>query len=724
MARKQAKSGKDTALRSLRAYALAGDWKQAEQVLLRLLEEHPGDTFAQGELQRLKAGEPLRITETKEQRQRREEQEQRDEVLRALSEFKEKQFDGRQLDESQLKRYAETAATLPAQEHLMSFRHAMEAELRRRKKHHTKLLTGIGLSIVLTLGITSTGILRHSAAIEKSKALDQALRSGNWELIQRRLKEARQPIDRLLSMQLRNSIAQAEVWADTQHARRDELMRLVMHWRNNPGDFAALSPPQRRQIETRLTELAYPHQDILDAWRQLNERLKQAILARSSSVMAVLTQPLEPPPPYTGSPEADTRALTAYREGLLKRIRFFEEASRLHTLSKELIVPAQQALQRTELTLREISGIQNLVKNLDQAQSYAHYRSLISEFAPAHYTPAMHLMAPLSKLPPVQDLQQIVRDGGNSVAHQMLETTLMEAGPTFTPELPATREQTAIIESIFTSEPLHRIFYKLRNSEGETCITEKDPVVFSRTKGYQDAKIIRSTYDPAYSPSKPPGFIWTEAETIMKTTIDATPLIKATGIERETFFEQANLPTLLDTIINTDAPYCPPLARAYLFQAVLQLILKHPVPEVTGINFCPTLQADARSFLSIIRRSRRPFSDGMWLHEGPDIDWLNDNYGRWFRERKGKSYTREIADNVQELIDVRPRFAGHIGLKGELIAAPRVASRLKPGTRIWYLRQPQAAESPDSPAVLSIGTYGTSLPAPLPLSPFFIAEKE
>lgn len=724
MARKQGKSGKGKALRSLRAYALAGDFKQAEQVLLRLLEEDPDDTFAEAELKRLRAGAPLRITETKEQRLRREEQEQLNEVLQALSEFKNKELDCRLLDESRLKRYAETAEKLPAQEHLMSFRHTLETELLRRKSRRVRVIAGMGLGIVAALGIITTGVCRHSSAIGKSEALDQALRSGNWSLIQSRLKEAKQPFDRLLSMQLRNSIDQANIWMDSQHAQRDELLRQLARWQSNPQEFAALTGEQRLQFEHRLTSLAYPHQDMQNAWRGLNERLKQAILARSSSVIAVLAKPLPPQPPPTASPEADARALTAYRDELLKRVRFFEEASAIHTLSEELIAPARQALHQAELSLHDIAGLTSLVRNLRQAQSYAHYRSLIGEFKPTQYAPAMHLVAPLSKLPPVQDLQQIVRDGGSSVAHQMLESTLLQAGPTFTAEIPATREQTAIIEHIFTSEPLHRVFFKLNNSKGETCITEKDPVVFSQTKGYQDAKIIRSTYDPAYSPSKPAGFIWTEAETIMKTTIDATPLMRATGIERETFFERANLPTLLDTIISTDAPYCPPLARAYLFHAVLQLILKHPVPEVTGINFCPTLQADTRSFLSIIRRSRRSFEDGMWLREGADIDWLNETYGRWFRERKGKSYAREIAENVQELIDVRPKFAGHIDLKGDVIANPRMATRLKPGTRIWYLRLPKAAEAAGGTASLSIGTFGSPLSKPLPLSPFFIEEKE
>ena len=398
---------------------------------------------------------------------------------------------------------------------------------------------------------------------------------------------------------------------------------------------------------------------------------------------------------------------------------------RLKTVDEVAYVRFASVYREFKDTQTFLAELQRLLHNLQQAQSYAHYRSLIDEFTPAHYAPARQLMAPLRQLPPAQDLEQTVRDGGGGVAHQVLESTLLNAGPTFSAERPATREQTAIIEGVFTSEPLHRVFFKLRNKEGETCITEKDPVVFSQTKGYQDAKIIRSTYDPAYTPSKPAGFIWTEAETIMKTTIDATPLIKATGIERETFFEQANLPTLLDTIINAEAPYCPPLARAYLFHAILQLILKHPEPEITGIHFCPSLQQDARSFLSIIRRSRQTFTDGMWLRDGSDIDWLNTTYGRWFRERKGKSYAQEIADNVRQLINVRPKFAGLIGLRGEIICSPRIKSRLTPGTRIWYLRQPHSTESTsDSHAGLSIGTMGTPLSRPLPLSPFFIAEKE
>lgn len=724
-ARKRDRAGKNAALRALRAYALAGDLKQAEQILLRMLQEQPDDTFAAEELHRLRTGVPLRITETKEQRRLREEKEQQEETLRALSDFREKQLDWHNLDELQLRRYAASAASLPPQEHLVSFRHAIGAELRRRANHRRKTVVCTVLGILLTTGIICAGVCRHDLALAKSEALELALRSGHWELIHARLKDAKHPIDRILSTQLRNSVALAETWIEQQHAQRDELLRLISHWQNNPAAFASLSDLERSRFADELTALVYPHQDMLDAWHELMEQMKQSLLAKRSSVIAVLAKPLPPPPQPTSSLETDTQALETYRQGLMQRIRFYREACTKHTLSEELIEPAKQALHHTELALRDLAELQRLLHNLQQAQSYAHYRSLIDEFTPAHYAPARQLIAPLRQLPPAQDLEQTVRDGGGGVAHQVLESTLLNAGPTFSAERPATREQTAIIEGVFTSEPLHRVFFKLRNKEGETCITEKDPVVFSQTKGYQDAKIIRSTYDPAYTPSKPAGFIWTEAETIMKTTIDATPLIKATGIERETFFEQANLPTLLDTIINAEAPYCPPLARAYLFHAILQLILKHPEPEITGIHFCPSLQQDAHSFLSIIRRSRQTFTDGMWLRDGSDIDWLNTTYGRWFRERKGKSYAQEIADNVRQLINVRPKFAGLIGLRGEIICSPRIKSRLTPGTRIWYLRQPHSTESTsDSHAGLSIGTMGTPLSRPLPLSPFFIAEKE
>ena len=82
-ARKRDRAGKNAALRALRAYALAGDLKQAEQILLRMLQEQPDDTFAAEELHRLRTGVPLRITETKEQRRLREEKEQQEETLRA-----------------------------------------------------------------------------------------------------------------------------------------------------------------------------------------------------------------------------------------------------------------------------------------------------------------------------------------------------------------------------------------------------------------------------------------------------------------------------------------------------------------------------------------------------------------------------------------------------------------------------------------------------------------
>ena len=223
-------------------------------------------------------------------------------------------------------------------------------------------------------------------------------------------------------------------------------------------------------------------------------------------------------------------------------------------------------------------------------------------------------------------------------------------------------------------------------------------------------RITLSPFDPSYRADADSVLTWPHAASVTETVMDARPVLEAAGIDRATFFSSGNLPHMLETAINAEAPSCPPLARAYIYDRLMRIVRCHPSSEMSGLSFSPTMRADFRSFENVCRACRLDLRDGLWLTDSPRNTRLNEIFATWFAERRGRNYSREISDNFAELVDIHPRYAGFIGRDGRIVLRSLLDHKLDPGARIWYLsRRPSAgrnglAVSPPPAAALPAGT--------------------
>lgn len=701
---------KDGLWRQVRRYALEGNDQRVEECLLALLAEYPGDAEAEAELRRLHDGERLQMLESSRERRERLQRQH----LQKLQQLSEQYISRRQewlsLPTAELRRYLSDLRNLPPSPQVDDFTRELEHLIARRNHRlHIRLAAGSG-ALLFTGALILCLHSWNRAALITDEELRLAMINGNWERVDSALQDARSPRLRMSSQQLRQRIPLAEDWQRRQQEHFNTLRAQLARWSADPAILAALPEVQRRQFAKQLDELAYPHASLSREWAQLRESLKQDKYRSITELVDRLSRPLPPLPVLRGDIKQDGDALSRQRALIRERREEYELAALSHTLSPELIAPLDAESARLDTLEADLNGLRHLLAILPGAQNYRQYRNCLSAYTPQQYRPGIELMQGVRDLPREEDLLEHVRNSGVSIPHPILDKALRQAGASFCAEVPATREQTYIAEQLFSSAPLNRPFYRYKNHLGLTRLSERKAQVIHAERGYIDVRITLSPFDPSYRADADSVLTWPHAASVTETVMDARPVLEAAGIDRATFFSSGNLPHMLETAINAEAPSCPPLARAYIYDRLMRIVRCHPSSEMSGLSFSPTMRADFRSFENVCRACRLDLRDGLWLTDSPRNTRLNEIFATWFAERRGRNYSREISDNFAELVDIHPRYAGFIGRDGRIVLRSLLDHKLDPGARIWYLsRRPAAAGSglavsPPPAAALPAGT--------------------
>lgn len=730
---------KDELWRRTRRYALEGNNQRVEECLQELLTEYPGDAEAEAELRRLHDGEPLLLLESSQERRERQRKLRRLELQQLCDDYICRRQEWITLSSGELRGYLRELRQLPPGSQVDDFiREIQHLISRRRQRLQMRLATACGVLLLLGAILFCLYSWNRSALVTDEE-LRLAMLNGDWACVDTCLQEARSPRLRMSSQLLRQRIALAEDWQRRQRKNLQALSSELERWSADPTTLATLPEVQRRQFAKRLDTLAIPHDSLTLQWKQLCESLKQDKYRRLTELADHLSSPLPPLPPLCGDLRQDSDAINRQRALIRERREEYAKASVRHQLSPELISPLAAESALLDTLEADINGLRHLLAILPGAQNYRQYQSCLSAYTPQQYLPGLNLMQGIRDLPQEEDLLEHVRNSGVNIPHHILDKALRQAGASFSAEVPATREQTYLAEQLFTSAPLNRPFYRYKNHLGTTILSERKAQVIHAERGYIDVRITLSPFDPAYKADADTVITWPHAASVTEVLMDARPVLEAAGIDRATFFSSGNLPHMLEATIHAEAPSCPPLARAYIYDRLMRIVRCHPSSEMSGLSFSPSMRADFRSFENVCRACRLELQDGIWLTDSPRNARLNEIFAEWFAERRGRNYSREIADNFAELVDIHPRYAGFIGRDGRIVLRNLLHNKINPGARLWYLsRSPNATRSdqtsPDTSATegnakpashsLSVGNYGQELDDPIPLSPVFTVERD
>ncbi len=707
-----------TASNELRRLALAQRWDELRHVLAERLIRDPNDTEARSELERLNQGLPLRATESALTRKRREEQEMREELASELALYRHNPGMAEEWEPALLarrrKRLLLIRATLgkrlpPEQgQEFANYLAALNARWsRQRARRQRVLFFGAGIPLLaLAAGCIFTA--SHHRANQAEESLNKALLSNDVRRVELALRAADSGVNKLVAPSLANLIHQATQWMARTQRQEAELKEELAALETGKKHISTLPLTLRAELEGNLKSLPANMQELRERWARLCEKEAQALAAQGEEILKHFATPLPPLPKLSSNPAEDEAALKKQQQLVQQRARDWEAARRVFALEGPEGEKLHERLEEIYQLRKDIAALRRTIALLPTARHYAQYVKLLGQLTPKHYPPALRMAAIHQQLPEEESLRNQMQDHGRQLPAGMLEAARkahLDGGPSFTPAFPAQAQQVQLMEDIFTYSGLQKVLYELSAPTLPSFIVEERPEVSEQSVTFSPSPLT-----PGYSLDVPRRITWYNPQAVYIRRIDATPLLSHTGIARDTFFRNTNLPTLLDTLLTLEHEECPALARAYVFKRILEVMRAHEWPTMLGIAYAPTLRADARSFGALVRTLGIELEAGCWLKDNEETARAEYHCAHWFREHRHRHYAQEIARNFGALVRVHPRYVGYIGETG----SPCLFRQLPQGTLLWHMAEGGLTASP----------LGEELDKPIMYSPVFIVDKD
>ncbi len=697
--------------RKIRRLALARRTSEVRALLEKLLAENPQDEQALAELARLKAGKNLRCTENKKERGLREAKEARHAIAKLLDKWTIGD-DLKAVTATELREVLHSLRThvavlrrqkTPAPPGTSDLLSKLTHELGRRKKHTSHWARRAVIVLLLLVAIAGGAMLvLRERAVSLSHRLEKAVKENEWDRTQSLLDAVDTGINRLLLPSVNSLTDRTRSWQQkVLNSFRELTNQLEVYKRIRT--VSALSIEERGSFLRAIRKLPMPYSGrLLAEWdalcrpeRETLERQKREAIARISQELRI--------PPLTGDPRQDRDSLRTSRDELSKECAKFDDVRETFSLDPLLISPLQEQMKKLDTLLRDIENLLRTTQLLDAARNYEDHFKAVEGFAPKSYKPARQAADKLRHLPKPDDMHGQLRAARHGVPASFsphIIRALLKTGPTFGPTSPANQQHLRLMEDPFTSLTLRRTIYAVDSYGGQTFYTEKAPEM----KPDGSVSFELSTMDP---------MVRTSASMTLKSfayagsrVLNASPVMDATGIDRSTFFLQANVPNLLGILTSSKLSNTPALARAYLYNTMLEMLRNLPDQEKLCRVFSPVLKEDTDSFRELCSKVDFPLSVTCWLSHSPRAAQAEKDFAEWFREHANRFYADEIRRNFSTLLKEPMGYVGYVDTDG----APHFkGSPPPPDKTLRYFSEGKLTASPASSPLLS----------PDPFSPIF-----
>ena len=707
-----AKTAPKEVWRAVRRYALVGDMRKARLQLKAMVQKYPQDDEAAAELRRLDNNQPLHCTENSQERRAR----RAEEALTALEETLPHYSSAHTLAATptdkltrlhrdllaQLRALAENKTPAPLGTN--AYKKALTRELSRRRKKSARTsmtLAGVLLGVLLLAG--GMVWLLRSRAEDQLLQLDKARTTQDWERAALLLRVADSGINRLVYPRTNEITARVRSWQQASIAAADELS-VRLHIYEKREAISTLSLEERADFLRRIRALpAHFSQGLLARWDELCRPEREKLDAQRDAIVAD-TEAASAAPTLSGRVAEDTTLLRNTRTRLQRAIDVFGNAREAFDLPPELISPCRMLLSQVEAYLADAELLTRAEAQLRSAYTYEQHLNALATIAPKHYPPAIAAAQAGSALPTEESICNTVRAKRFNLPLDIppaVVNAIVNKGPTFCTGYPATLPQLHLMEDLFTARSMHQRVYEVFRASGEVHYTEQPPTVLHEKNS---VRFTLSELDPARRIDRSPHVEWENAHAVWVRTLDASPIIKATGISRERFFLTANLPMLLGRLTDIHDANCPALAKAYTYHTLLELMRMHSA-DIIGLRFSPLLQEDIKSFRLLISRCKVQLGVTCWLSRSKQTLEAESLCAQWFAEHTKRDYATEMSRNFSRILRTRPIYAGYVDTEGK----PHLRRPPVEAVKLWYLSGGQLICTP----------CGAPLKAPAPYSPVF-----
>lgn len=698
----------DPVMQKLRQLARAGRRTEAVNYLEEVLRESPNHEAARRELSRHLTGRPFSFEEA-----------DYDEIQSIISSFltNPQMLTGmrrpaiKRLRQrvSYLQRAQSHALNATEQKTLQQIRRSIGRELQRRRKPLSKAGKAAIAALLVILGITASGIYLWRSAERAADELARAGKEGFQRNVAKQILSAHDTgLNRTLNRRVGEEADRLRALIKAASLRAKELDAILSVIERGEQTVVNQGVRRRALIERKLQEMGADAGSLKTRWIELCNREKDALSQQRLALAAELMSPLPESERLQHDVHADWNILSARRKILQQRINIFDDASASLQLQRDIIKPVVEEQKQVELLFQEVSALKQMLELLPAAHDYKSYKQYLQKFTPRHYAPGIRMMKVLSQLPDIENLRGKMQEHGQNLPAGLLKAAqhcLLEGGPAFTSAFPASREQLHLLDEILTNSALRTRLYELTNADHEHAYTEKLPVI-----RHGRACFERSTLDPEHDAAISTAMEWCDPQRIMQRVIDPRPLFNELGMQnRSSFVLNANIHKLLTQVLQTEGPEIPVLARAYLFDQLVQINELHEKPILNGLRFAPQMRRTINSFKKVKEKCGIKLDGSCWLRISHVHTAAEREFASWFHRHKTDDFAAEVRQNIGTLLRVAPRFCGYVNEAGEAVLFEKV----KEEQLLWYL------------SGASMTTSGSSEPLQKPtlLSPVFIMEK-
>lgn len=589
---------------------------------------------------------------------------------------------------------------------------ALTKEIKRRRRTiRGKSL--LGLSLIAGLGLVGacSMALIHRAH-EAADALEQVWQ--NHELQPDYADSALRTYDtgfnRMLDRRVGNIAERISFRIQNQSARIKQAIAVLSEIQRGNGKLAELSIAERVEIQDTCRIQSKESLPLIALWNTLYLREKEQMERLKSVHIADLLAPLPPMQALSGLPQQDLPILEKRLDALQLKKQRFKELSSLYKLDKKDIIYFTKEHKHISSIKKELEQFRTCLQTLSAAHDYQGYRDLLRKGPDLQqYIAGQHLLSATEALPSKQDFQRAMQmAAAQDIPEDFIPAairTLVYEGSSISEKCPATREQLQTMENIFALSGAPVALYQIINKDNEVCYSESQPQIKDKHLVFQ-----RSVYDPLRPTGDISTISWKNPHEIWIKIIDLRPLWKACGFDKpQQFFNTAHFPSLLSIILNTEAPHCPALARAYLYHKISELMRQHSPQALAGFGYTPTMKQHIEEFEQLRKQCNIPLLGMCWLRQTPDYIAAEHAFTRWFRKHKGFSYEKEIKKHAGERLLLHAQFCGYVNEYGKPVFRESHAA----GTKVWYADKGQVHS-------FCLGDDMPQLPG---LSPLFIAKK-
>lgn len=701
----------DPMLQKFRNLARSGQRREAVELLQSILQKNPNHTKARDELSRYLTRQPFSFEEADYA-----------ELQKILSDYRHNPQLLTTLKKAKLKRLRERCRFLQqALPHMMgpmeqkTMSHIITGiarELHRRRPPIGKFAIIAGSAVAVIAVISGTAFYLWQSAEKAADKLESAAEAGcSLAVAENLLKIHDTGLNRTLNRRVGIAAEKLRgVMAATAHRERevDALLRAIEQGEQkivHSGLGAVAS------IERKLKELQGAGADLQARWAAICKQEQDTISQQRLSLSEELMSPLPPRPAQKLDIKEDRETLLSRRRLLQERIMKFDTTADMLQLDEKIIAPAREELKAVDGLLADIEALKNMLELLPAAHDYATYRNMLSAVNPGAYQLSQELLQVRSQIPTLDNMRGMMQEHGQNLPPGLLQAarkSLMEGGPSFTKEFPASKEQLHLLDELLTNTALSTRLYELTYTVDDVRVySEEEPSVKKLT-----VRVKRSRLDPEYSVAEKRIIEWYSPKDVFRRVLDPRPLYTRLGLGNRTgFATTANLPSLITKVFQTEGKDIPPLARAYVLSYLLRVnsMANHAI--LNGMRFAPTMRATAADFEKMVQHCNIKLDGSCWLIRSRAHEQAERDFARWFDKHRDVDYAAEVRQNMSMVMSIQPRFCGYINEHGQPVLFESVRNK----QLIWYL---------STEGAMTATAHGDELQAPVRLSPVFTMEKK